>query len=107
MKHLFVSYELALALKEAGFDEPCLRTSWDFDITDKVNIGLPLYQQVTDWLRERGKSVIVKHYPSGKFSFEVLAFRGAAGWERVSTNTETYYTYYEALNNAIKYAIKG
>lgn len=76
MKHLFVSYELALKLKEKGFDESCFAfynkfglcrymdsdKDWNSvfsqclknsDITIPDSYTAPLYQQVIDWLREK------------------------------------------------------
>jgi len=72
MKNLFVPYELALKLKEKGFNEPCfavyvrhkllmigqpndlqIYTTEDFeDDIKSEDIIAPLYQQVTDWFRE-------------------------------------------------------
>lgn len=77
MKKLFVRYELANQLKEKGFNEPCLKKSEhkkecghkingncplhnlhcgypDCEIDKTIeSIGLPLYQQVVDWFREK------------------------------------------------------
>ena len=63
MEKEFIPYEQALALKELGFDEPCL-ASWNF-YTKELNynsqpsiftsedvIQLPLYQQAFRWFRE-------------------------------------------------------
>ena len=77
MKKQFVTYEIALKLKELGFDEECL--AW-FDENKEIQIApdvykkwtskpltnlniikvfnidcitAPLYQQVTDWIREK------------------------------------------------------
>ena len=65
MKHLFVPYELAVKLKEKGFDIDCIGFYGDdgklyFDspvsnFEDGINplyCSAPLYQQVTDWLRK-------------------------------------------------------
>ena len=72
MRHLFVPHDLALRLKEKGFDAPCL--AWydkDGDLVYELrgaydetanrnsyfNSGgcaAPLYQQVTDWLEKKG-----------------------------------------------------
>lgn len=65
MKHLFVPYELALQLKEKGFDEPCFAYYGNFTGIEyipyeeypcsnssdlmKNRFTAPLYQQVTDW----------------------------------------------------------
>jgi hypothetical protein len=72
MNNEFVSYEIALKLKELGFDEPCLtyyyelnsnlRTHLGIDINNawtysgNTNFGFtlaPLYQQVFRWFREQ------------------------------------------------------
>ena len=72
MEKEFVSYEIALKLKELGFNEPCLtyyyelnsnlRTHLGVDINNawtysgNTNFGFtlaPLYQQVFKWLRNK------------------------------------------------------
>jgi hypothetical protein len=72
MNNEFVSYEIALKLKELGFDEPCftyyynitgnIRTglsinidnAWTYSGTKKLGITLaPIYQQVFRWFREQ------------------------------------------------------
>ena len=66
MKNEFVNYEIALALKELGFDEPCFGYYY---ASDKKEVGLemyidvknqdiyyvsaPLYQQAFRWFREK------------------------------------------------------
>ena len=64
----FVTYEIALELKELGFDEPCLgyyenNGKNNLLVTDSVNftntdlkvegISSPLYQQAFRWFREK------------------------------------------------------
>lgn len=69
----FIPYELALALKELGFDEPCFGyyytlngKDWKFAekseyyrLDDEINIGgkfslpAPLYQQAFRWFRDK------------------------------------------------------
>lgn len=59
----FVTYEQALALKELGFDEPCIGYYYNGKIcfdSPGVNITgpsgeqpLPLYQQAFRWFREK------------------------------------------------------
>ena len=78
MKEQFVPYEIAIKLKEKGFDEPCFGTygfnnikpkklylpedireefNERIDVSDIVNgingddVAAPLWQQVIDWLR--------------------------------------------------------
>ena len=61
----FVTYEQALALKELGFDEPCIKYYWtdgmfvkgyedpfNYNKRDNV-ISAPLYQQAFRWFREK------------------------------------------------------
>ncbi len=55
----FVPYELALELKELGFDEPNYFLKW-YDSKGKIREGLglgevkaPLYQQAFRWFREK------------------------------------------------------
>jgi hypothetical protein len=74
----FIPYNLALALKELGFDEPCFKKYiagclWSNPIAPEVyeNIPLnssdclaPLYQQAFRWFREKYKmdSVIIRSF---------------------------------------------
>jgi hypothetical protein len=72
MEKEFVSYEIALKLKELGFDEPCftyyynisgnirtgievhIHNAWTYAGTKKLATTLaPLYQQVFKWLRNK------------------------------------------------------
>ena len=73
MRKEFVSYEIALKLKELGFDEPCLFAYYgksnlsnfkesDYELCgDRHNssfkedgrVSAPLYQQVFRWFREK------------------------------------------------------
>jgi len=63
MKEQFVPYEIAIKLKEKGFDEPCLAWSTEYgeyilvetkegeDSNTFRGISIPLWQQVIDWFR--------------------------------------------------------
>ncbi len=72
MEKEFVSYEIALKLKNLGFDEPCftyyyeltsnlrthlaidVRNAWTYSGNKKLGFTLaPLYQQVFKWLRNK------------------------------------------------------
>ena len=73
MKKEFITYEQALALKELGFDEPCLKEFHNQNLlnystgdentnSDLIElygeqdvITAPLYQQAFRWLKERYK----------------------------------------------------
>ena len=107
----FVNYEIALALKELGFDEPCYR----FYYGDKLGLALnleqgdtntklqklhpnyvavPLKQQVFRWFREKYEL----------FSF-VFIFDEGFGYETfkegVSQINDSFDTYEEAENACI------
>jgi hypothetical protein len=49
----FVPYQIAVDMKSIGFDEPCLKTMLDFDITYESDVKIPLYQQAFRWFREK------------------------------------------------------
>ena len=75
MQKQFVTYEIALKLKELGFDEECINEYWftceklrfsfesikniyhykrsNSDNNDISLISAPLWQQVIDWFREK------------------------------------------------------
>ena len=69
MQEQFVTYEIALSLKELGFDEDCfeyfidlndhgepyfsLVTEYTFITTTRNYIIVPLWQQCLDWFREK------------------------------------------------------
>jgi hypothetical protein len=74
MEKEFVPYEQALALKELGFDEPCLygydtfatvistSTKWENWNQSLQLVSAPLYQQVFRWFREKyNLDSFVKH----------------------------------------------
>lgn len=96
MKHLFVPYELALKLKEKGFNEPCIAFIPDDDHTDQeflqsqyfvhnsdnkgvtvVNLCAPLYQQVIDWLDSKNIHISIhpEFYKDGiNWNWQVLEY---------------------------------
>lgn len=77
MEKQFATYEIALAVKELGFDEPCICYFYggelQIDFINNINvtqalivrfdeIGAPLWQQVIDWLFEKHNIVIQKNF---------------------------------------------
>ena len=92
----FVTYEQSLALKELGFDEPCLKTMLDFDITYESNIKMPLKQQAFRWFREKYKlhSYIYSDY-SWNISGGIWDLNGYKDL-RYDWDSEPYATYEEA-----------
>lgn len=124
MKHLFVPYELALSLKEKGFDEPCLAAYDGVEMlcTHSKNVfsplnynspsgghyaSAPLYQEVIDWLREKKRIQVAVNstIEANEWHFDVLDMNkgsDAYGYHCFSG----YKSYYEALYQAIEEAIK-
>lgn len=119
MKNLFINYQIAKELKQIGFDDPCLvglngsnkmnhklasrigsncEISWD---KNDDGIPLPLYQQATDWFREKHNLNIV--ITKNKFWVcEIYNINTSKLISGYSTNE----TYYQALNQAIQESIK-
>lgn len=56
MENEFVPYELAVKLKELGFDEPCFKVveGGPIDIFPYEKLNVPIYQQAFRWFREKG-----------------------------------------------------
>ncbi len=86
MKNEFIEYEEALALKELGFDEECLKSYHIVRIGGQEHIELneviydniielcqaPLYQQAFRWFRETYDLVShIKEQAKGKYSYEI------------------------------------
>jgi hypothetical protein len=56
MEKEFIPYKQALALKELGFDEPCIAIHGYLGLyisTDEGHLKAPLYQQAFRWFREK------------------------------------------------------
>lgn len=56
MNEHFLTYEQSLAVKELGFDEPCLATHGYLDLyigTDDGHVKAPLKSQFFKWVREK------------------------------------------------------
>ena len=81
MKEQFVTLEIALKLKELGFNEECLGhfvynsgeihtlhsgTSGSNKQTDSITLA-PLWQQVIDWLDSKNIFIATIYLKSGKF----------------------------------------
>lgn len=128
MKNLFVPYSIAIILREKGFDEPVfgviypdgqvITGSYEMFANimlqkDKDCIPAPIYQQVTDWLRDTHK---VHIWVSSDF-LETSSFRytphaecgGKVAYffkDAESSKDLMCQDYYEALNTAIETALK-
>jgi len=119
MKHEFIPYEQALALKVQGFDDPCL--AWyEIDglrlrpnatkvnlVTNQTNsnsdmVSAPLYQQAFRWFRKYDLyheiQVDTTTYP--KFTYHIVNSSGA----RI-IGEYLYQTYEEAELECLKYLV--
>jgi len=116
MKDLFVPYELAVKLKEKGFNHVCIKYWIEHDNKlflsnglsqyeiNQVNILAPLWQQVIDWLREYHMVNIVVAYDYETCRWQV---------KQQYSNTENeldidvlYKDYYSALQSGIEKALE-
>ena len=130
MKHLFVSYELAVKLKEKGFDEPCFAgynskdrrkneftypSAQDSNTTSKPRvykeyssrgmkgiIKAPTHQQVIDWFRD--KKINIGFVPFYDYFYFVIKNYNT-GIE-IESNDAVEVPYYDLTNKAIEKALK-
>ena len=116
MNNEFVSYEIALKLKELGFDEPCLtyyyeltsnlrthlaidiRNAWTYSENKKLGFTLaPLYQQVFRWFRVKYDIDISINAIYYKYNENTSKkYRVVIDNKTVFTNVGFYDTYEEA-----------
>jgi hypothetical protein len=116
MEKEFVSYEIALKLKELGFDEPCftyyyeltsnLRThigvdignAWTYSENKKLGFTLaPLYQQVFRWFREKHDIDISINTIYSKYNENTIKqYSGVINNKTMYTNVGFYDNYKEA-----------
>lgn len=116
MNNEFVSYEIALKLKQLGFDEPCftyyyeltsnLRThlgvdinnAWTYSGNKKLGFTLaPLYQQVFRWFRNKYDMDISINTIYYKYNENISKkYRVVIDNKTVFTNVGFYDTYEEA-----------
>lgn len=78
MKEEFIPYEQSLALKELGFDEPCLMYydySWTLVESGVYECKAPLYQQAFRWFRDNyglSSSITLKMKNGKRVSFFII-----------------------------------
>jgi hypothetical protein len=120
MNKLFTEYKLALALSELGFSLRCLAT---IDQTEFIHINgtrqsprgsmmydiipCPLYQQVTDWLRdEHGIIIVVMPFllEDNTITYEYTNYTDKDQNE-MDHGDGPYEDYYDALKASIKSAL--
>ena len=126
MKKQFVTYDIALAMKELGFDEKCCaiyRKSHlypilgfeKFNSVKKSVIAAPLWQQCMDWLKEKhGIFVFIdmgKYYDSyeGAYPFQAWCkiyknkelINSITVRNKLDNENYIFYSYKEAREQAI------
>ena len=77
MEKEFIPYEQALALKELGFDEPCLKSYGDDGLLNQndhsLYLSAPLYQQASRWFREKYFIVSYIVPRNGKYTYNIIS----------------------------------
>jgi hypothetical protein len=116
MEKEFVSYGIALKLKELGFDEPCLtyyyeltsnlrthlaidiRNAWTYSGNKKLGFTLaPLYQQVFKWLRNKYDIDFSINTTYSKYNENTIKqYSGFIDTKTMYTNVGFYDNYEEA-----------
>jgi hypothetical protein len=125
MNHLFVPYEVAVKLKEKGFDELCLAwynskktlyakqqdgmggymsTMQNAEVKVEGYCTAPLYQQVFQWFRDRHKKFVSIQYTTTTQKDFVITINKR---DINDARDEEYQTYEEAELAAIKYLINS
>ena len=116
MEKHFVTYNQSLALKELGYDEPCMGKydtkqgdEWLINIySGHLNIQFsdknkaciaPLKSQVFEWGR-KNHSIhgIVSYYGKGQWNIEILDYKGN---ELIQIEDNTFWSYDEAESACI------
>lgn len=128
MKNLFVPYEIALKLKEKGFDELCfgwfqpevgytnVQINWNAENPHRNSnfkehensigevIAAPLYQQVVDFFREKHNIEIhnpLKQIEEDEFR-AVVGWCGVEDWVAESSGKGYYISFQKAIEEALK-----
>lgn len=105
MEKEFVPYELAVKLKELGFDKDCLGVYYNKDGNVRFNLGTekgdaPLWQQAFDWFRDKGLHSWI--YKSNIYSFHYTILKDG----RYAKNGSDTIHYQEARQACLKKLIE-
>ncbi len=118
----YVSYPIALALKKAGFDEPCYfyytrkdapddhmwhttseEAPIDYNRSVYAGCSMPLLSQAQKWLREKKKlHILVDFDLDGDWYYKVFPIVGCC----IAEGYRGYRIYEQALSNGISDALK-
>jgi hypothetical protein len=114
MEKEFIPYEQALALKELGFDEPCLGyfdplykqlVVWEKESTNSSSnwVSAPLYQQAFRWFREKFEAYYTIE-GSKKYGFAFFIYY--ENDDKDELKSKEYSTYKEAELECLKKLIE-
>ena len=114
MEKEFVTYEIALALKELGFNEECLAYFEDKELTHGMlnSVGkkryliAPLWQQVIDWFRIKYNWLIVVDVANSNEYYAAIREFDEDGTTISKIPYKIYSIYEEAREHAILKAIE-
>jgi len=118
MEHLFASYDLSIKVQEKGFNDPhCALRYPDNELMvggiDLVSIMLrkcddavasPMIQQIIDWFRDEHKIEVAASYVA--ISNCYITVTGFISDAKCPIKPTKHSSYYEALTEAIKEALK-
>lgn len=121
MKEQFCSYEIALKLKELGFDEPCFgsyfsnKSLWIEDEIDftalpqgvEYSFDAPLWQQVEQWFRDKYNihiTILKGNYSNNEINNQLCYYYSIPG--KLGMCYNRYNTYEEAREQAILKALE-
>jgi hypothetical protein len=124
MQEEFVTYELAVKLKELGFDEECLniffkrekRISFNIgyylnknsDFTEDSNyISAPLWQQTFDWFRDQYRlHTEIRSYTAERFTFVIQELKNTVKYIEYGGINNIFKTYEEAREACLEKLIE-
>ena len=112
MEKEFIPYEIALALKELGFDKPCFGYFYtedkffntiikNSDLDEECSVAMPTYAQAFRWFRKKYQ-IDSWVYPNLNGLYSVSIVRRGVGLGKVSE----YQTYEEAELECLKKLIE-
>lgn len=122
----YCSYELSLALKEAGFDYPCYfyytkedtpddcvyhttseEAPIDYNRSVYAGCSMPLLSQAQKWLREKkGIAINVIAHDGGAYDYDIVFLPNAVDCDYPIDRATFSRTYEEALTEGIKSALE-
>lgn len=117
MKKNFVTFEIARAMKELGFDEECLGRYEQYELVIALSnsvgrkkfIQAPLWQDVIDWFREKHNlHTVITVNPYSEIN-EVHGYKiydSSKNMQCVSNQETQSWTHYKAREQAILKSIE-